>query len=114
MTLSTSCAGLTELIVHFNTINIVEDVKSLLESEDPTVQALRKGPRCAVTSLPVFLAPLAVEKPDTDVLAKGLLFVFPKLRNIPVCPGGSGAASSAWLRVSAAVSRLKEPHDSDL
>lgn len=114
MTLSTSCAGLTELIVHFNTINIVEDVKSLLESEDPTVQALRKGPRCAVTSLPVFLAPLAVEKPDTDVLAKGLLFVFPKLRNIPVCPGGSGAASSAWLRVSAAVPRLKEPHDSDL
>ena len=111
LTLSTNCVGLTELIVHFNTINIVEDVKSLLEAEDPHVQTLRKGPRCGVTTLPVFLAPLTVDKPDTDVVAKGLLSVFPRLGCIPVCTGGSGAATSAWVRVGAAISRLKEFHD---
>ena len=114
LTLSANCVGLTELIVHFNTINIVEDVKSLVETEDPDIQTLRKGPRCGVTCLPVFLMPLTVDKPDTDVLAKGLLSVFPRLGNIIVCPGARGATSSGWLRVSAAISRLKELHDLDL
>ena len=107
-TLSTNCVGLTELVVHFNTTDIVEDVKSLLEGEDLDVQTPRKAPKCGVTSLPVFLTPLMVDKPDVDVIAKGLSFVFPKLGNIPVCPGGSGGASSAWLCVSAAISRLNE------
>ena len=114
LTLSANCVGLTELIVHFNTIDIVEDVKSLLETEDLNVQTPRKGPRCEVTSLPVFLTPLVVDKPDTEVLARGFLFVFPMLESIPVCPGGRGAASSEWLRVSTAISRLREPCDSDL
>ena len=109
LTLSTNCAGLTELIVHFNTINIVEDVKSLLETEDPDTQKLREGPRCGVTSLPLFLTPLTADGPETDVLAKGLLFVFPVLGNIPVRPGTRGTASSVWLRVGAAISRLKDP-----
>lgn len=109
-TLSTNCAELEELIVHFNTMDIVEDVKSLLETEDPNVQTLRKGPKCGVTSLPVFLTPLTVDKSDTDLLAKGLLFVFPSLGNKPVCPSAKGSACSEWLRVSAAISRLKELH----
>ena len=86
-TLSTGCVELTELIVHFNTTNIVEDVKSLLETEDPDIQKLRNGPRCGVTSLPLFQTPLAVDEPETGVLAKGLLFVFPMLEDIPVRPG---------------------------
>ena len=109
-TLSTNCVELEELIVHFNTMAIVEDVKSLIEAEDPNVQTLRKGPKCGVTSLPVFLTPLMVDKSDTDLLAKGLLFVFPSLGNMPVCPSARGSASSEWLRVSAAISRLKELH----
>jgi len=112
-TLSTNCVELTELIVHFNTTDIVEDVNALLEEEVPNVQTLRKGPRCGVTSLPVFLTPLMVDKPDTDVLAKGLLFVFPRLGNTPVFPGAWGASSCGWLRVGDAISRLKELHDMD-
>jgi hypothetical protein len=111
LTLSINCVGLTELIVHFNTIDIVEDVKSLLKAGDPNVQTLRKAPKCGVTSLPVFITPLTLDKPDTDLLAKGLLFVFPRLGDIPIGPSGRGAASPAWLRVCAAISRLKEPHD---
>lgn len=108
LTLSTNCMELTELIIHFNTIGIVEDVKSLLETEDPNVQTLRKGPRCGVTNLPVFLTPLMVNKPDTELLAKGLLFVFPNLGDMPICPSSRGSTSSEWLRVSAAISKLKE------
>ena len=107
LTLSTNCTRLTNLIVHFNTINIVEDVKSLLETEDPETQKLLEGPRCGVTCLPLFLTPLTVDGPETDVLAKGLLFVFPALGCTPVCPGTRGTASSVWLRVGAAISRFK-------
>ena len=105
-TLSTGCVGLTELLVHFNTTNIVEDVKSLLETEDPDLQKLCKGPRCGVTSLPLFQTPLTVDDPDTGVLAKGFLFVFPMLENILVRPDVRGVTSSVWLRVSAAISGL--------
>jgi len=111
LTLSANCVELMELIVHFNTIDIVDDVKSLLETEDPDIRKLRDGPRCGVTSLPVFMTPLAVDKPDTDLLAKGFLFVFPALGKIPVGPSARGAASSGWLRVGTAISRLKNPHD---
>lgn len=111
LTLSTSCVGLTELTVHFNTTNIVHDVKSLLEAEESDAQKPRKSSRCGITSLLLFLTPLTVDEPDTDLLAKGLLFVFPVLENIPVCPGARGAASSVWLRVGAAISRLKDSHD---
>ena len=107
LTLSTNCARLTELAVHFNTINIMEDVRSLLETEDPDTQKLRESPRCGVTSLPLFLTPLTVDGPDMDVLAQGLLYVFPVLGDTPLRPGSRGTAGSVWLRVGAAISRLK-------
>ena len=112
LTLSTNCVGLTVLAIHFNTINIVDDVKALLETEDPDTQKLRNGPKCGVTDLPVFLTPLTVEQPDADVLAKGLLFVFPMLENVPFRPGS--AASSAWSRVSTAIHKFNDLHDPDL
>ena len=108
LALSANCTGLTDLVIHFNTINIVEDVKSVLETPD-----VQKRPRCRVRSLPVFLAPLVVDGPDIDVLAKGLMFVFPSLGNSPVCPIMGVNASSAWLRVNAAISRLRGLHNSD-
>jgi hypothetical protein len=104
---SASCVELTELTLHFNTINIVEDVKSLLETEDPDIQKLRDGPRCGVTSLTVSLAPLTADKPDTKLLAKGLLFVFPALGNIPIRPILMSPASSVWLDVGTAISKFK-------
>ncbi|KAF9784038.1 hypothetical protein BJ322DRAFT_1219546 [Thelephora terrestris] len=110
LVLSANCVELTELAVHFNTTNIVEDVKSLLETEALDGQ---KRPRCGVTSLPVFLAPLTVDKPDADVLAKGFMFVFPALENMPVCPMAGATASPAWLRVNAAISRFRDLHKSD-
>ena len=114
LVLSANCIDLTELIVHFNTINIAEDVKSLFESEDLDTQKLRKGPRCGVTSLPVFLAPLVVDVSDTELLAKGLLSVFPMLgENVPIRPIPGGVASSAWLCVSNAISRLKGLYNQD-
>lgn len=120
LTLSANCVELTELIVHFNTTNIVEDVKSLLETQDPDIQKLRKGPRCGVTSLPVFMTPLAVDKASVDLLAKGLLLVFPMLGKYPVGFGAKGAparpsitATLVWLHVRSAISRLKDLHDPD-
>ena len=111
--LSAGCVGLVELGVHFNTVDIVEDVKSLLETEDPDIQKLREGPRCGVTSLPLFPTPLTVDEPDVGVLAKGLLFVLPMLENILVRPDAGDAASSVWSRVSAAISGLKDLRDPD-
>ena len=111
LVLSAGCVELTELIIHFNTANIVEDVKSLLESEDPDIQKLGKGPRCSVAALPVFLTPLAVGKPDAEVLAKGFTYVFPTLESVR--PISRGAGSSAWLCVTAAISRLKGLHNLD-
>ena len=110
LALSANCVELKELYIHFNTVNIVEDVKSLFETEDSVVQKLRKGPRCGVTSVPVFLTPLTADEPAAELVAKGLLFVFPALGDVPVRPIARGAANSAWLRVSAAISRLKGLH----
>ena len=109
--LSANCVELTELAVHFNTINIVQDVKSLLETKDPDVQKLRNGSRCGVTSLQVFLTPLVVDGPATELLANGLLFVFPALGPSPVYYPERGAGSSAWSRVSTAISVLKASQD---
>lgn len=114
LALSTNCIELTELVIHFNTTNIVSDVKSLLETEDLDSQNLRKGQKCGVTSISVSLAPLRADEPATEVLAKGLLFVFPALGNVPIRPIARGVASSAWMRVSAAISRLKDLRDLDL
>jgi len=111
LTLSTNCVGLTQLTVHFKTTNIVEDVKSLLETQDPVIQELCKGPKCRITSLPVFMTPLMVDKPNTDLVAKGLLFVFPMLGKIS--SGHDERGTAKWMRVGNAISRLKlkELHD---
>ena len=107
LALSANCVELEELDIHFNTINIIEDVRSLLETDDLDIQRLRKGRRCRVTSIPVSRAPLTVDELATEVLAQGLLFVFPALEDVPVHSAAEGATRSAWLGVGAAISRLK-------
>ena len=107
LALSANCVQLTELVIHFNTANIVEDVKSLLETEDPDVQTLRKGPRCRVTNFTVPPVPPAVDDLGTEVLAKGFLFVFPALGNIPISYATRGHSDMTWFRVSVAISRLR-------
>jgi hypothetical protein len=114
VSLSANCVELTDLVIHFNTVNLVEDVKLLLETEDLAVQKLRNGPRCGVTNIPVYLTPLTVDEPGVEVLAKAFLFVFPSLGCLPIHPITRDAATSTWSRVSAAIFRLSRGlRDSD-
>ena len=51
-----------------------------------------------------------MDESAAELVAKGLLFVFPALGDVPVRPIARGAANSSWLQVSAAISSLKGLH----
>lgn len=106
-TLSANCVELTDLQIHFNTINIVEDVKSLVTSKDPAIQKLRKGQGCGVGTIPVHLTPLTLDALGVQVLARGFLFVFPGLMSQPIEFITRDAATSAWPSVISEISQLR-------
>ena len=82
--LSARCPNLLFASVHFNTLQIAQDVKSIFETEDSGLKELRDSPtRCQIGTFSVHQTPLSLKGPDElDVVKKGFLNVFPQLKEI--------------------------------
>ena len=65
-------------MIHFNTTNIVDDSRNILE--DPRFQQLRSRPKCLLKSLTVYRTPLEIDDSDLETVAKGMIDIFPSLR----------------------------------
>ena len=87
LSLSTHCLELTYSEIHFNTLDIVEDVKHLL---------IRGKPRCRLRGLSVGRLSLGVYDHEYETLAMGSVDIFPCLEFFPSCPIGR-----VWERVEA-------------
>jgi len=75
--ISVRCLGLQSLEIHFNTTNIVDDLKNI--SEDPRFQELRLRPKCGLSCLDVDDMSLILEESDRETVAIGMLDIFPDL-----------------------------------
>lgn len=82
--LSARCPKLAFISLHFNTVQIAQDIKSLFETADPGVKELRDSPtRCKIGTFSVYQTPLSLKGSDElDVVKRGFLNVFPRLREI--------------------------------
>jgi len=89
--ISVHCSRLKELRIHFNTTNIVDDLRNILG--DPRFQQLRSLPKCPLTSLNVFWTPLRLHRPDFETVAKGMVDIFPSLTD---CNG----IEESWTELS--------------
>ena len=76
--ISVHCSKLEKLMIHFNTTNIVDDSRNILE--DPRFQQLRSRPKCLLKSLTVYRTPLEIDESDLETVAKGMIDIFPSLR----------------------------------
>ena len=76
--ISVHCSKLEELRIHFNTTNIVDDFRDVLE--DPQFQQLRSLPRCPLTTLSVYWMPLSLHESDFETVAKGMVDIFPSMK----------------------------------
>ena len=86
--LSTRCKGLDFLLIHFNTTNLCDDLKSI--PGNPRLRDFRSFPRCQLNRLEVSRAPLRIQAEDCGPVATGLLDIFPSLRVI------IGEAGTEW------------------
>ena len=75
--ISVRCVQLQTLEIHFNTTNIVDDLKNV--SEDSQFQELRSLPRCTLSRLDVYRMPLILEESSFETVANGMLDIFPSL-----------------------------------
>jgi len=75
--ISAYCSKLEELEIHFNTTNLVNDLKNTLG--DPRFQQLRSLPRCPLGCLKVFEMPLSLDESDLETVAKAMIDIFPFL-----------------------------------
>ena len=89
--ISVHCSRLKELSIHFNTTNIADDSRNILE--DPRFQQLRSLPKCPLTSLNVFWTPLRIDESDLEIVAKGMVDIFPSLTD---CNG----IEESWIELS--------------
>ena len=96
--ISTHCIKLRNLVIHFNTTNIVNDLKSI--SLDPQFQLLRSLPRCTLSRLGVYLTPLTLDEPGLETVAHGMIDIFPSLG---YCEG----LADTWDDISERISKLQ-------
>ena len=84
--ISVYCVKLEILEIHFNTTNIVDDLKNI--SVDSRFQELRSLPRGALWHLGVHGMPLTLDGSDFEIVADGMVDIFPSLRR---CAGHGDA-----------------------
>ena len=75
--ISVHCVKLQELQVHFNTANLVGDLKKI--SKDPKLQELLSCPRCTLSRLDVYQIPLILDAPGLETVVSGMIDIFPHL-----------------------------------
>lgn len=82
--LSARCPSLEFISIHFNTVQIVQDIRSLFETADSSVRELRESStRCRAATLSVSQTPLPLAGSDElEVVKRGFLEIFPQLRGI--------------------------------
>lgn len=76
--ISIHCLGMIDMKIHFNTTDIVGDLKNI--SVDPRFQELRTLPRCQLWYLDVSDAPLVLDETDFEFVVDGMKDIFPCLR----------------------------------
>ena len=89
--ISVHCPHLYSLGIHFNTTDIVGDLKSI--SVDPRFRELRSLPRCPLSYLKVRELPLVLDESDFDAVADGMKGIFPNLK-------GFETKISTWCELS--------------
>ena len=99
LSISTYCVELRNLRIHFNTTNIVDDLKTALE--DPQFEALRSRPRCPLSYLEVHRLPLILDEPGFETVGAGMIDIFPSLKRC-------GGASGSWEKLSERIAVLQE------
>jgi len=102
LAISVHCNKLKKLMIHFNTTNIVDDFRNILE--DPQFQQLRSLPRCPLTALGVYSIPLNLHAPGFDdyyTVVKGMADIFPSLT---YCE----EFGEIWIEVSREIVDLRE------
>ena len=77
--ISVHCVKLQSLEIHFNTTNIIDDLKNI--SEDPRFQELRSLPKCTLSRLDVYLLPLALDGPGIEIVASRMIDILPHLKH---------------------------------
>ena len=75
--LSVYCVRLSVLDIHFNTTNIVDDLKNI--SVDPRFQELHSLPRCEVWRLGVPDVPPVLDESGLRTVVDGMRYIFPRL-----------------------------------
>jgi len=96
--ISVHCSKLEKLEIHFNTTNIVNDFKNILE--DPRFQRLRSLPKCPLAYLDVYRIPLSLDEPGFEIVAKGMTDIFPSLID---CDG----IEESWSELSGKITNLQ-------
>ena len=86
-------------MIHFNTTNIVDDLRNI--PEDPLFQQLRSLPRRLLMSLDVHRIPLKLHESDFETVAKGMVDIFPSLTS---CKG----LERGWGEISGKIEDLQE------
>lgn len=102
-TLSTHCKSLQDLSIHFNTTNLVGDVRSL--SADPDFYNFRSLPtKCPLRFFNIWVLPFPRELPDEEItsIAKAFINIFPSLLRIV------SYAHFEWNSLSLRISQLQE------
>jgi len=96
--ISVHCLRLRDLEIHFNTTNIVDDLKMI--SGDPRFQELRSLPKCTLLFFDAFSMPLALDEPGFKAVINGMTNIFPCLE---YCVG----SDPAWIELSERLVRLR-------
>jgi len=97
--ISIHCVKLRILEIHFDTTNILDDLKSILA--DPQFQTLHSLPRCVLTHLDTYQIPLALDEPGFETVANGMVGIFPSLK---CCAG----IEEIWDKVSERIVETQE------
>ena len=100
--ISIHCTELQGLTIHFNTTNIINDLKYL--SEEPRFQELHSLPRCTLWRLKVFQIPLTLDELGFDTVANGMVKIFPSLRR---CEG----FDQAWRELNRRLKKIQTQGD---
>jgi len=75
--ISVHCLRLGVLSIHFNTTNIIDDLKNI--PADPQFRELFSLPKCRLSRLDVRDAPLTLDESDFETVADGMKGIFPDL-----------------------------------
>jgi len=83
--ISVHCIKLQSLQIHFNTTNIVDDIKNI--SGDPRFQDLHSLQRCSLPRLDVMKIPLTLDAPGIEIVRSGMVDIFPSVGYFTWCGG---------------------------